>query len=99
MPSPKVIQLRQLLADKFPGLRLQLHENPAVAGNRSLPNNSIIDELFENRLANGTLNEIVADGKSAGTATLIRAVLNRAADRNEIVGLVDGSDCFDATQV
>jgi hypothetical protein len=31
MPLPKVIQLRQMLADKFPGLRLHLDKNPACA--------------------------------------------------------------------
>jgi hypothetical protein len=99
MPSPKVIQLRQILADKFPGLRLKLDESLADPPDQPQTLSPLAD-LFENRLAKGTLNEVVAGGdKIFGSATLMRELIHHAANKSQIIALVDGSDSFDVTGV
>jgi hypothetical protein len=94
MPPAKIIQLRQILLEKFPGLRLRLEENAAVA-----PDLPPIGDLLQNTGAKGALNEIVAGATSSGSATLVREMIHWAAARRQIIGLVDGCDCFDVTQV
>jgi hypothetical protein len=96
MPLPKVIQLRQSLADKFPGARLHLREKPARAAARPPAVSPLLD-LFQNELLKGALNEIVAAQTACGSATLTRALMEWAAGKNQIMALVDGSDSFDAT--
>jgi hypothetical protein len=98
MPAPKVIQLRQILADKFPGVRLHLEEDSPGAPEKSEGLSRVLD-LFQNQLAKGTLNELVAGGETSGSATLMRALVNWAAGQNQIMALVDGCDCFDVTAV
>lgn len=96
MPAPKVIQLRQILAEKFPGVRMHLEDNPPHA---AAPSDTLsrVTDLFQNHLAKGTLNELVAAGLTSGSATLMRGFIGWAAERNQIMALVDGCDCFDAT--
>jgi hypothetical protein len=96
MHLPKVIQLRQILADKFPGLRLHLDENTAHATGRSEALSPVLD-LFQNHFLKGTLNEIVAAHATSGSATLMRALVGWAAGQNQIVALVDGCDSLDVT--
>jgi hypothetical protein len=95
MPSPKVIQLRQILADKFPGMRLHLDENPVrMVEDRPKALSPILD-LFENHLVKGALNELVAGKETSGSATVMRALIGWAASQNQIIAVVDGSDSFD----
>ena len=95
MPSPKVIQLRQVLSEKFPGLKLRLEEKPAaVAAAGQAPG---VDELLQSREARGSLTEISAGAGHPGSATLIREMVRwSAAHQRRIIGLVDGADTFDA---
>jgi hypothetical protein len=96
MPLPKVIQLRQILAGKFPGLRLHLEENRTRATDRPTALSPIAN-LFQNHLLKGALNEIVAGKATSGSATLMGALLDWAAGQNQIVALVDGCDSLDVT--
>ena len=96
MPLPKVIQLRQILADKFPGLRLHLDDNRAGAIDKPKELSPVLD-LFQNHFVQGTLNEIVAGRDTSGSATLMRALIEWAAGQNQILALVDGGDSFDVT--
>jgi hypothetical protein len=97
MPAANVIQLRQLLKEKLPALRLGVEEsrvkNHWPTGLRQ------IDEPANGGLPRGSLTEIVAAPGNAGSASLIHALLRRAAKENQIIALVDGEDSFDATQV
>lgn len=56
-------------------------------------------EFLQNRLCKGALNEIVAHAGSSGSATLIREVIHSAANRHQIIALVDGCDSFDVVQM
>jgi hypothetical protein len=94
MPLPKVIQLRQVLSEKFPGLKLRLEEKPAaVAAGGQAPG---VDDLLQSREARGSLTEIIAGAGHPGSATLIREMVRWSAAHHRIIGLVDGADTFDA---
>jgi hypothetical protein len=96
MPTANVIQLRQLLKEKMPALRLGVEESRAKShwptGLRQ------IDEPSNGGLPRGALSEIVAAPGNAGSASLIHALLRQAAKENQIIALVDGADSFDVTQ-
>lgn len=99
MPSANVIQLRQMLSEKFPGLRMHLDE-PAAVQNHFWPTGlPQIDEPLRGGLPKNALTEIVSAKKSAGSATLLRQLLSRAAVENQIIALVDGGDSLDVTQI
>ena len=98
MASTNVIQLRQMLSDKFPGLRFTLGDQ-AESGrlwSTALPQ---IDLPLGGGLPKKALIEIVSTGKSSGSATLLRALLSRAAVERQIVTLIDAQDALDVTQI
>ncbi len=98
MPSANIIQLRQLLSDKFPGLRLQL--NDQAAPDRLWPTGlPQLDAPLAGGLPKGALIEIVSGGNSSGGATVLRALLTRSAADRQIVTLIDGQDALDVTQM
>jgi len=96
MMSANVIQLRQMLSEKFPGLRCHLDEQPPVR-NFHPTGVAQIDEALGGGLPRGALAEIA--GVGAGSATLIRELLFQTAARNQIAALIDGSDSLDVTQM
>jgi hypothetical protein len=98
MPSANVIQLRQLLSEKFPGLRLQL--NSQSVARRLWPTGlPQIDQPLGGGLPKGALAEVVSAAKSSGSATLLRTLLFHAAARRQIVTLIDSHDSLDVTQI
>jgi len=98
MPSANVIQLRQMLSDKFPGLRLRLEDQ--AEQHRLWPTGlAQIDAPLSGGLPRGALTEIVSGGKSSGSATLLRALLSHAAAGRQIVTVIDGQDALDVTQI
>ena len=99
MPSPKVIQLRQSLSERFPGLRMQLEDHAEFPWQDAPSSGSQIDDLLQNRMARGALNEIVAGPETSGSATLVREIIHRAVAGGRIAGLVDGGDSFEVTQM
>jgi len=98
MPSANVIQLRQMLSEKFPGLRLNRHD---PAEQRQLWETGLrqIDLALSGGLPKKALTEIVSNGKSSGGATVLRALISRAAADRQIVTLIDGQDALDVTQI
>jgi len=95
MPSADVIQLRQLLSEKFPGLRMRLDEEAPVEKSWST-GVAALDGALAGGLPKAALTEIVA-ARPAGSATLLRQLLGRTAADNRIAVLVDGADSFDVT--
>ena len=98
MPSANVIQLRQMLSEKFPGLRLKRHD-PTEARQLWPTGLPQIDLALGGGLPKKALTEIVSEGKSSGSATLLRALISRAAAERQIVTLIDGQDALDVTQI
>jgi hypothetical protein len=99
MPAANIIRLRALLSEKFSGLGLQLGESSAATSKvwpTGLPQ---IDEPLQGGLPKGALSEIVSPGTSSGAATLMHALLRRAAQENQFIALIDGNDSLDVTQI
>ena len=97
MPSAKIIQLRQALAEKFPHLRA--HGAPVVASPAWATGLLQIDGSSRGGLPKGALTEVVAAGRSAGSATVIHALMERAAREQQIITFLDGNDSLDVTQL
>ena len=98
MPAARIIELRELLSEKFPGLRTRLDE--ASGRNRYWPTGLLqLDEPLGGGLPKGAFTEIISNGQFTGSATLLRALTHRAALENLIIALVDGADSLDVTQL
>ena len=93
MSAANVIELRRLLAGKFPGLRMRADAAEVRTSRQTgLPQ---IDEA--GGLPEGALTEVVAGGTSCGSALMMRLLLSHAARTKQITALVDGHDSFDVT--
>jgi len=98
MPSANVIQLRQMLSEKFPGTRMHLDERPPMERFWAT-GLAFIDEPLRGGLPQGALTEIVATGRSTGSATLLHQWLYHAAAENGTVALIDGNESLDVTSI
>ncbi len=94
-PSPKIVQLRQLLSERFPGARFNAEALADPVANVYPTGLEQIDFLLRGGLSKGSTTEIVAEKNSSGSALLISALLQKAAEENQIVALVDGQNSFD----
>jgi hypothetical protein len=94
-----IIQLRQLLKERFPGLRTNAEE--FSPGTRPLWPTGLrqIDDLLQGGLAKGALTEIVSERRAAGSALLACSLLCQAAQAGQIVAFVDGADSLEVTQL
>ncbi|MFL6545654.1 MAG: hypothetical protein ACJ8LM_10815 [Candidatus Udaeobacter sp.] len=83
----KIIDLRKLLAERFP-------HAPAAPTTRlvTLP---VLDESTEGGLPRGAITELISPQISAGSASLIHALLHAAHRDNYSLALIDGRDSFD----
>ena len=92
-----IVELRQLLAERFPHLR-QGVAVPAAVETRSsgVP---ALDAVLGGGLPRGEFTEIVAEGDGSGSAQVIHACLRQAAADGQFLVLVDGADSFDVTAV
>jgi hypothetical protein len=99
MIPANVIQLRQLLSEKFPEAHLPLGR-PGAAQTRCWPTGLLqIDKPLRGGLPKGALAELVSSKQSLGSATLLREILSQAAGRNEIIALIDGTDSLDVSRI
>jgi hypothetical protein len=94
-----VIQLRQLLREKFPGLvtradELPVHRRPAWASGIAK-----LDERLGGGFPKSAISEVISPRFGAGSALLLLQLLRRAASHNQFIALVDGRDSFDAAVV
>jgi hypothetical protein len=93
-----IIQLRDLLAEKFPCIRTHAEELGARRGSFTPTGLLQLDELLQGGLAKGALTEIVAEQFGAGSTLLLCSLLCQAALDGQLVAFVDGSDALDVTQ-
>ena len=99
MPAANIIELRQLLADRFPGLRTRADELSAAKHAfwpTGLPQ---LDEPLRGGLSKGALAEIVAEQHGSGSALLMTALIHRALGENKFTAVIDGQDSLDVTQL
>ena len=86
--SRKVIDLRNLLAERFP----QSFTPLAPRWPTGLP---AIDEAIEGGLPKSAITELSSPRVSAGSALLLYALLQNAQREGHFLALVDGRDSFD----
>jgi len=90
--SGKVIDLRKLLAERFP------HPS-AAAATPLITGLSFLDQCTGGGLPRGAITELISPRTSAGSASLIYTLLHAAHRDNYFVALVDGRDSFDPSGV
>jgi hypothetical protein len=90
--SPNIVQLRDLLGQRFPRVRMGLAEKlPArPCCGTGVPQ---IDGLLQGGLPKGVVTELVS-AQSGGALTL-RRILRHAGEERQRVALIDGADAFD----
>jgi hypothetical protein len=90
MAASNVIELRNLLAERFPQSFTHRHAR-LITGVRPL------DQATGGGLAKGAITELISPQPSAGSALLIAALLQTARRDRYFVALIDGRDSFDPT--
>ena len=92
MATSKIVDLRKLLAERFP-------QTPMPAADKLSTGLRIFDEPLNGGLTKGAITELSSAQPSAGSASLIVALLQRAARDRYFVALIDGRDSFDPQSV
>jgi len=87
-PNGKIIDLRKLLAERFPQV-------PAVATTCLITGLPFLDQVTGGGLPKGGITELISPRASAGSASLIHALLLSALRNHYFVALIDGRDSFD----
>ena len=88
MTASKIVDLRRLLAERFP-------QEPFPAGERFVTGLASFDEALAGGLTKGAITELSSPRPNAGSATLFAALLHRACHDRSFVVLIDGRDSFD----
>lgn len=89
--SNKIIDLRKLLAERFPS-----RQTEAVAATSLITGCPFFDQAVGGGLPTGAITELISPRKSAGSASLIHALLQSAPRNRYFVALIDGRDSLDA---
>jgi hypothetical protein len=87
-PAGSIVDLRKLLAERFPQTQL----SPGAVISTGL---SSIDRAIGGGLPKGAITELISPRLSAGSASLIYALLQTAYRDRYFIALVDGRDSFD----
>jgi hypothetical protein len=86
--SAKIIDLRNLLAERFPRLSI-------TAATRLVTGLAFFDEPTGGGLPRGAITELISPQRSAGSASLIHTLVHSAYSANYLLALIDGRDSFD----
>jgi hypothetical protein len=86
--SPKIIELRQILAERYPGNR--------PTRSLSLPTGwSPLDSLLGGGLPKGAITQLLIPNISSGGAIVLHEIIARMHDASQYVALIDSKDCFE----
>jgi hypothetical protein len=83
-----IVDLRKLLAERFP-------HSPVSAAARLITGLSFLDEAIGGGLPKSSITELISREISAGSASLIHALLETANGDCYFIALIDGRDSFD----
>jgi hypothetical protein len=87
--SSKILDLRNLLAERFP-------QGPAAAQENRVPSGlPALDESTGGGLPKGAITELISPEVSAGSALVIYRLLETAHRERYFIALIDGRDSFD----
>jgi hypothetical protein len=92
MAASRIIDLHKLLAERFPQEVLPPPDR-LVTGLRCF------DEALDGGLTKGAITELTSPPASAGSASLIAALLQRACRERYFIALIDGRDSFDPQSI
>jgi hypothetical protein len=87
-PAGSVVDLRNLLAERFPQTQL----SPGARLSTGLP---FFDHATGGGLPKSAITELISPNQSGGSASLISALLHAAHRNRYFLALVDGQDSFD----
>ena len=90
--SAKIIDLRNLVAIRFP-------QTSTPVGTRLLTGLASFDQPIGGGLPRGAITELISPQTSAGSASLIHALIHSAHRDNYFLALIDGRDSFDPAGV
>lgn len=92
-----IVQLRQLLAERFPNARVGFGRPSLNRSNESrwATGLSQIDSLLDGGLPKGGITELVSPKTSCGSALVISALIRHVARNQQWAGLIDAQDSFD----
>lgn len=91
--NSQIVQLRQLLADRFPHLRTWTDTPPAPACWKTGVEQ--LDTLLHGGLAKGSITEIVGAKSGTGSGLLLYSLIQQAHATQQIIVLIDAADSFD----
>src|SRR6266705_6855493 len=86
--SAKIIDLRKLLTERFPHVAV-------TTPTRLFTSLSFLDEQISGGLPKSAITELISPQISAGSASLIHALLDAAQRERYFIALIDGRDSFD----
>jgi hypothetical protein len=86
--SDKIINLRKLLANRFP-------HPPMPLGTHLVTGLTSFDQSIGGGLPKGAITELISPRGSAGSASLLHALIHGAYRDKYFVALIDGRDSFD----
>ena len=86
--SGKIIDLRNLLANRFP-------HAPKPVGTRLITGLAFFDQSVGGGLPKGAITELITPRRSAGSASLVHAFIHAPYRDKYFVALIDGRDSFD----
>ncbi|MGZ5566051.1 MAG: hypothetical protein ACXWKG_03465 [Limisphaerales bacterium] len=92
-PHREIVQLRQLLAERFPHLRNWTDTPPAPAHWKTGVDH--LDAVLHGGLTKGSITEIVSAKTGSGTGLLSHALIQQAHTTQQIIVLIDAADSFD----
>jgi hypothetical protein len=86
--SGKIIDLRKLLAERFP-------RSPASTEAFLVTGLPVLDQAIGGGLPKNVITELISPQRSAGSASLIHGLLQAAQRNGYYIALIDGRDSFD----
>ncbi len=94
--ASNIVELRQLLAEKFPGLRMEAGRDESLS-KRWPTGLSQFDSLLDGGFAKGALSEIISSGVASGSSLFLSALVGQTHVNGEWLAFVDAVDSFDVT--
>jgi len=94
-PAKNIIELRQLLAERFPGTRFSVATPLSDLQGPVWPTGiSAIDSILAGGLPKAAITELTRTHLTSGSSLLLRKLLRQVHVTGQRVALVDGSDSF-----
>jgi hypothetical protein len=92
--AKNIVELRQLLAEKFPGIRMAAGRRETLL-KRWPTGVAAIDYQLGGGLTRSVLTEIISSGVRCGSSLLLGAIIQQAQQNGQWAALIDGADAFD----